>query len=118
MSPLEVDQITPQDKAVNTPRPLAAGQGSFLQVDQPDVVLVTWKVAEDGDGTILRYQEVAGKPAEVNAEIPLLDVKAAWLADALERNQQPLAATTHGFRFSVKPYQIVTVRVEGTPDIK
>ena len=118
MSPLEVDQITSQDKAVNTPRPLATGQASFLHVDQPDVVLVTWKIAEDGDGTILRYQEVAGKPAEVNAEIPLLDVKAAWLADALERNQEALPATAHGFRFPVKPFQIVTVRVEGTPDVK
>jgi hypothetical protein len=87
MSPLEVDQITSQDKAVNTPRPLATAQASFMHVDQPDVALVTWKVAEDDDGTILRYQEVAGKSAEVNTEIPLLDVKAAWTADALERNQ-------------------------------
>ncbi len=65
MSPLEIDQITPQDKAINSPRPLAAGQGNFLNGGQPDVGLVTWMNAEDGDGTVLRFLEVAGKPAEV-----------------------------------------------------
>ena len=118
MSPLELDQITSQDKAVNSPRPLAATQASFLHVEPSDVVLVTWKVAEDGDGTILRYQEVAGKSAEASVETPLLDVTAAWRADALERNQEPLATSPHGFRFSVKPFQIVTVRVEGAPSFK
>ena len=44
-------------------------------MDQTNVALVTWKLAEDGDGTILRFLELAGKPAEVNAETPLLDVR-------------------------------------------
>jgi hypothetical protein len=37
----------------------------------------------------------------------------AWKADALERKQSAIATTAHGFRFSVKPFQIVTVRLEG-----
>jgi alpha-mannosidase len=97
---------------------LSAGEGSFLNVDQPGVVLVTWKNAEDGDGMILRFLEVAGNPAEVNAEAPLLDVKAAWMADVLERKQGPLATSSHGFRFSVKPFQIVTVRLVGAASLK
>ena len=113
MSPLEIDQITPQDKAINAPRPLAATQGSFLNVDQPGVALVTWKKAEDGEGTVMRFLEIAGKAAEVNVGTPLLDVKAAYMADALERKQTALATSAHGFHFSVKPFQIVTVRVEG-----
>ena len=118
MSPLEVDQITPQDKAINSARPLDSAQGSFLKVDQADVALVTWKAAEDGMGTILRFLEVAGKPAEVSAETPLLNVQAAWATDALERNQGQLVTSPHGFQFSVKPFQIFTVRVEGTSAIK
>ena len=114
MSPLEVDQITSQDKAINSPRHLATAQGSFLQTDQPNVALVIWKRAEDGDGTILRFLELAGKPEEVNIETPLLNVQSAWRADALERNQDALTISPHGFHFSVKPFQIVTVRVEGT----
>jgi alpha-mannosidase len=118
MAPLEVDQITSQDKAVNTPRPLDSVQGSFLQVNQPDVVLVTWKRAEDGEGTVLRFLEVAGKEGRVDVQTPLLDVKSAWMSDALERNQSALSISPHGFRFPVRPYQIVTVRLQGAASLK
>jgi len=112
MSPLEVDQITPQDKAINSARPLDSAQLSFLQVRQPDVVLETWKMAEDGQGTILRFLEVAGKESEVEVKTPILEVKSAWTCDALERKQEPLSVSSHGFEFTVKPFQIVTVRLE------
>ena len=118
MSPLEVDQITSQDKAINSPRPLDSAQGSFLRVDQPNVVLETWKTAEDGDGTILRFVEVAGKESTVDVQTPLLNVESAWMSDALERKQGPLSVSSHGFRFSVKPFQIVTVRLEGAASLK
>ena len=113
MSPLEVDQITSQDKAINSPRPLDSAQSSFLQVDQPNVVLETWKRAEDGDGTILRFLEVAGKESSVDVQTPILNVDSAWMSDALERKQGSLSVSSHGFRFSVKPFQIVTVRLQG-----
>jgi hypothetical protein len=118
MSPLEVDQITSQDKAIDTPRPLVSTQASFLDVRQPDVVLETWKIAEDGEGTILRFLELAGKESTVDVQTPLLEVKSAWMNDALERNQGPLSVSSHGFRFSVKPFQIVTVRLEGVARLK
>ncbi len=115
MSPLEVDQITSQDKAINALRPLDSVKGSFLKVDQPDVVLTTWKTAEDGTGTVLRFLEVGGKETSVEVQTPLLEVKAAWMSDALERKTGPLSISSHGFRFPIKPFQIVTVRLEGTP---
>ena len=118
MTPAEVDQITSQDKALDTPRPLDAAQGSFVQVDQPNVVLVTWKMAEDGDGTILRFLEVGGQANTVEVQTPRLDVKSAWSSDALERKQAALATSAHGFRFSVKPFQIVTVRLEGAGNVR
>ena len=118
MSPLEVDQITSQDKAINSPRPLDSAQGSFLHVDQPDVVLVTWKIAEDGQGTVLRFLEVGGEENSVEVQTPYLDVKSAWRSDALERKQESLPTSPHGLRFSVKPFEIVTVRLEATANIK
>jgi hypothetical protein len=113
MSPLEVDQITPQDKNGNPGGPLNSADGSFLKVDDPDVALVTWKDAEDGKGMILRFVELAGREAEVHVEAPLEDVKGAWMADALERDNQPLRTTAHGFQFSANPFEIVTVRLQG-----
>jgi len=117
-SPLEVDQITSQDKAINSPRPLDSAQGSFLQVNNPDIALVTWKRAEDGEGTILRFLEVAGKESSVEVQTPLLSVTSAWMNDALERKQGPLAVSSHGFRFSAKPFQIVTVRLEAASNLR
>ena len=118
MTPTEVDRITEQDKAIDSPRPLPAAQGSFVQVDQPNVVLVTWKMAEDGDGTVLRFLEVGGQTNTVEVQTPRLDVKSAWSSDALERKQAALETTAHGFRFNVKPFQIVTVRLEGAGNVR
>jgi len=112
MSPLEVDQITSQDKAINSARPLDSARSSFLQVHPSGVVLETWKMAEDGAGTILRFLEISGKESRVEVRTPLLEVKSAWMSDALERKQGPLSVSSHGFEFTAKPFQIVTVRLE------
>jgi len=75
-------------------------------------------MAEDGEGTVLRFLEVAGKESTVEVQTPLLEVKSAWRCDALERKQGPLSISSHGFEFSVKPFQIVTVRLEGSGNPK
>jgi hypothetical protein len=113
MTPLETNEITRNDKEVARPGPLNANEESFLQVDQPNVVLVNWKTAEDGHGTILRFLELAGKSAQVSIQIPILQIKSAWKCTAMEENQQSLSTSLHGVTFSVTPFQIVTVRVEG-----
>jgi alpha-mannosidase len=118
MTPPEVDRITEQDKALDSPRPLDAAEGSFVQVDRPNVVLVTWKMAEDGDGTVLRFLEVGGQADTVDVQTPRLDVKSAWSSDALERKKAALETSAHGFHFDVKPFQIVTVRLEGTGNVQ
>jgi alpha-mannosidase len=43
----------------------------------------------------------------------MLKVESAWTCNALEENQQPLPVSPHGFSVSVKPFQIVTVRMKG-----
>jgi alpha-mannosidase len=118
MSPLEADLVTHLDKAVDAPRPLDPANGSFLQVDSPHVVLVTWKRAEDEHGTILRLVEVGGQTGTVNITAPLLNVKSAWLCNALEKNQQPLRASGHTLSFPIQPFQIITIRVEGATAVR
>jgi alpha-mannosidase len=118
MTPLEVDQITEEDKSIDSPRPLSRTSGSFVQVSQPSVVLVTWKMAEDGDGTIMRFLETGGESNTVLVQVPNLDVKSAWTADALERKESALETSAHGFQFSVKPFQIVSVRLQGAGNVR
>ena len=118
MTPLETDEVVSQDKAIDVPQPLAGDQSSLLTVSNPDVLLDTWKRAADGKGTIMRFLDLGGAAGEVQVSTPLLDVKSAWLCNAMEANQQPISSTSaHGFTFSVKPHQIVTVRVEGSPTL-
>ncbi|MGO8731718.1 MAG: polysaccharide lyase family protein [Terriglobia bacterium] len=118
MSPIELNEITSEDKAVTPPRPLAAKESSFLQVDQPNVVLVTWKRAEDEQGTILRFVEVNGEPSTVKVEVPILNLQNGWICNAMEKNQQPLAVSGHSLEFPVKPFGIVTIRVQGSTALK
>jgi len=115
LTPLETDEIKYQDKSVNRPGPLDPVQGGLLNVDDPGVVLLTWKQAEDHNGYILRFLEIAGRPTTVSVSSPVLDIQSAWLCNAMEENQQSLAVSEKGARFSVKPYEIVTVRVQGRP---
>ena len=117
MTPMEIDDIVPVDKAVNTPEPLNAIENSFAKVESLQVVLVNWKRAENHEGTIMRFVEVAGKDGSATVQIPLMDVQQAWQSNAMEQNQQPLQVSAHGFRFAVRPFQIVTVRVEGNMNL-
>jgi hypothetical protein len=118
MTSLETNEISRGDKEFSPPRPLHKAQRSFLQVNQSNVVLVNWKTADEGHGTILRFLEVAGQARTVEVQIPILDVQAAWMCNTMEENQQPLSTVAHGLAFSVKPFQIVTVRVEGAPIVR
>jgi alpha-mannosidase len=114
MSPFELDEIIEQDKIGNPTRPLDPAQGSFVRVDHPAVVLVTWKLAEDEKGTIMRFVETDGRPGTVNVSSTILNVERGWRCNSVEENQEPLTVSPHGFSFSVKPFGIVTVRLEGT----
>jgi len=115
MTPLEVDEIISNDKAVKTPAPLPSDESSFLEIDQPNVVLTAWKVADDGDGMIIRFLEVGGKTGTVNVKLPHLNAQSAWSCNLMEQKGDPLPLSPEGFSFPVKPFQIVTVRVKGTP---
>lgn len=117
-TPLEEDEIRSQDKALDLPRPLDGKQGSFLTVDDPDVVVDTWKPAEDGNGTILRLIDLGGAARSVTVTTPLLAIEKVMLTDAVERDQSALATEgPHTFRVEVKPHGIVTVRMVGRAEL-
>ena len=61
-----MDSVINQDKVGDPDEPLPAEGTSFLDINSPNIALVTWKLAEDGKGTILRLQETAGQSTEAN----------------------------------------------------
>lgn len=119
ITPLEVDEIRSQDKALDLRRPLDGKEASFLSVDDPNLLLDTWKPAEDGDGTILRFIDLGGAARTVTITTPLLTVKRAFQTDAVERNEQSLATEgTNGFKVEIHPHEIVTIRLSGDPVLR
>ena len=112
MTPFETDEVTSQDKALDQPRPLDGKQGSFLDVQDPNLLLETWKTAEDGNGTILRFLDFGGTSRTVAVQTPLLQIDQVWQTDAVERNGKRLSpADSGGFQFTIHPHEIVTIRL-------
>ncbi len=113
MTPLELDEVTTQDKAQDTPRILDGKQGSFLDVDDASVLVEAWKPAEDGNGTILRLLDLGDSQArQVTVRTPLFSLTGAVETDAVERDQHALPLQgPHSFQITIGSHQVVTVRI-------
>lgn len=98
-------------------QPLETIQGETTMISQPvicqedGVMLETLKMAEDGTGVILRFYEHHGMNHEMNVQWKL-PVKKAYRCDILERpTGEKLPMVGEGFLLTVKPYEIVTVKL-------
>lgn len=111
MRPAELDYVVSQDKPGNPPRPLPAEGAQFLEIGGDNVALVTWKEAEDGNGTILRLQEVGGKPAKATIQIPNKDISSAQLCSGVEENVRPISVDGNSIGLPLQPFEVVTVRL-------
>jgi alpha-mannosidase len=120
MTPMEARHLIGNDKYDDPARPLSPGPASFLTVSDRDVAVVDWKAADNGQGTILRLLEIGGRDAPAVVRLPLFTIQKAFLDNAAELNQSPLAASNHSFHVDLKPHQIVTVRLrikKASPDV-
>ena len=106
-----MDSVIRQDKAGNPDEPLPAEGASFLDIDAHSVVLVTWKLAEDGKGTILRLKETAGKAGIVNIKLPQNKIQSANLCNSVEENGRELDITNNEVHLTINPHEVVTVRL-------
>jgi alpha-mannosidase len=112
MRPVEVDHVVGQDKVGNPERPLPAEGASFLEIEQSGVVLVNWKVAEDGHGTILRLAETSGRETTATLHFPRLSIHSANLCSGVEDSLHQLPSEGNVLRLSFRPHEVLTVRVE------
>jgi alpha-mannosidase len=116
MTRLEVDQVGAAILPGKAPRKLPSDEASLIEVSNPSVAVATWKLAEDGEGSILRLQETSGKPQSVGIHSAYLKMNRVWRCSLLEDNLQELKADRHGFQIEVKPFEIVTLRLRTSPD--
>lgn len=97
-------------------RRLEASSGSFLELDQPNLQVVVMKQAEDGDGWILRLQEVGGKSGTATLRLPSFPLESAHLCNSVEVNQRPLEHSDREAQIPFEPNRFVTVRLKlGAP---
>ncbi|HET9698977.1 MAG TPA: polysaccharide lyase family protein [Terriglobales bacterium] len=108
MTPLETTQV-PQAKV---PAVIPSTETSFLSIDNHNVELSTWKVAEDGHGTILRLQETSGTPQDVHLHSDYFKFVHAWNTTALEDNISESPTQNGDIVLSLRPFQSATIRVE------
>jgi alpha-mannosidase len=106
-----VDAVANNDKAGNPNEPLPASGTSFLRIDNPDIVLVTWKLAEDGRGTILRLKEIAGRNEDVSIEFPRGRIRSAALCNSVEDDEQALNVAENAVSLKFRPHEVLTVRL-------
>jgi len=111
MRPAEVNDVLSQDKAGDPPRPLPAEGGQFLETTGSNTALVTWKEAEDGNGTILRLQEIAGKPGETTVGFPRSKIVSARLCSGVEDDLGGLPVESNAIRLEFQPFEVLTVRI-------
>ena len=111
MTPLEHQHVISNDKHDNPARPLSPAPQSFLTVSSPDVVVEDWKSAMDGKGTIVRLVETGGENTKARITFPLFHLQQAWTTNAVEQNKSPLNVQGNSLEVSLRPHQIVTLRV-------
>ncbi len=69
------------------------------------------KKAEDSDEVILRFFETKGEATEARVDV-FRDLKRVTLVDLLEREESEVPFTRLGFNLIVKPFEIVTLKLE------
>jgi len=112
-TPLEADQVTAADKLVWPDEPLPAASGSFVDVDDPRVIVTTWKGAEDGRGVILRFYNASAAAVQAHVRFPHFQFQEIRWTSATEIDGKGDGLTGDELLVSLKPHEIRTARLLG-----
>ncbi|MEZ4671855.1 MAG: alpha-mannosidase [Anaerolineae bacterium] len=87
-----------------------ASLGSLVSVSASNVIIETIKMAEDGNGLIVRLYENHRNRGKVGITTGFALTK-AYHCNLLEQNEVELPVNANQVRFDITPYQIVTLRL-------
>jgi len=94
---------------------VAGPVASFLTVEPDNVVAITWKLGSRGNDSMLRLEEIAGKPEQVRVASPILTIKRAWICNVLGDRKREMTVGRGGLHVQVPAFGIVTLRLETEP---
>jgi len=84
---------------------------SFGRVSKRNVMLLTLKRAEDGNGFIVRLAETEGKDCDVTVTLPLLPVRHAYSTNLVEEDEGALPVKKNSVTTPIKGHGLATIRV-------
>jgi alpha-mannosidase len=84
---------------------------SFFHIDASNVILLTFKKADDDNGYILRLMEMEGSQTQARLTLPILDIRHAYRTDLVEENPQELSSDSHSLTVTLQPFMIATIRI-------
>jgi hypothetical protein len=68
-------------------------------------------LAEDGNGTSHRLQEIGGETAETSISFPRAPVHSAMLCDGVDDDLRTLELNWKGIHLTFQPQEVLTVRL-------
>jgi alpha-mannosidase len=83
---------------------------SLLSAEPENIVVETIKRAEDGNGLIVRLYESQRRRGQARLQLGFKP-GSAWRTNLLEENQEELTPDGNTLTLSVRPYEIVTLRL-------
>lgn len=83
---------------------------SLVSVDKENVIVDTVKEAEDGTDTVIRLFETKGARTKVHLTFGI-PVSRIAMTDLMEENEKPLDTGAGTLTLTVKPYEIVTLKI-------
>jgi len=87
---------------------------SVCQVDKSNVVVMTLKRAEDGEGIVVRLNETEGRDTAVTVTLPGMKIGKAYQTNVVEENAGLLDARGESVLIDMKGFGIGTIRVVGS----
>jgi len=121
-TPLELNEITRNDKPFLRAEWLPFPEASLLEVDADHLSLVTWKGVdfnwhEDPDprASILRFVETGGRAGIARLRFPKHRVLSAVQCSAVEESSANALIADGLVQIAVRPHQILTLRVTLEP---
>jgi len=84
---------------------------SFCQVNNPNVILLTMKKAEDGEGIIIRLNETEGRDTDVSVTLPKITISKVYETNIVEDNQKLLDFQGQTIKTNIKAFGIKTIRI-------
>jgi len=89
---------------------LLPGEKSFMSVDSPNVIIDAVKLAQDGDGIIVRVYEAEQRRGAVKIKTAL-PFSRVTECNLMEENEEEITAAAGEFSFNIRPFEVKTFRL-------